>query len=329
MACVYFVLDLPEDDPSPTSALVKALPILSLIWFVCVQGVRYGEYPTSYVTYNRRILYGLVFSLMGDVLLIWQAETIYFVAGMLCFVGTQICYILAFGFAPFGTKELIPCCIGYVAAMSIIYPCLPTVHYLSFIVPVYGILLMIMGWRSLACFKLNGDIPWRKILCAVGAVLFVVSDSCIAINKFCYSIPLQHIVIMSTYYAAQLCISLSVINFFVHVESVPRAGLGWRDEQSVGGHMGMSLGGHLGVHTSGHINGLATGTNLVQVSSLPLCVNQSGRDDHGNLIPHNGSTPHCGGPCETTPIMKTRVRGDIGVLSDGKGIRSRSILTST
>lgn len=220
MACVYFVLDLPDEDPSPTSAFVKALPVLSLAWLVCLHGVRYGNAPSNYVTYNRRILYGLLFSIVGDILLVWQMNPLYFMLGMLSFTCTQICYILAFGFSPFGLKEFIPSLVGLVASMSIIYPCV-SAGPMAYLVPVYGTLVSVMGWRSLACFNLNGEIPWKKIFSAVGAFLFVISDSFIAVNKFCYPIPFERTLIMVTYYAAQLCISLSVINFHLSSETTP------------------------------------------------------------------------------------------------------------
>lgn len=212
MACVYFVLDLPEEDPSPTAAFVKALPVLSLAWLVCLHGVRHGNAPRNFVNYNRRILYGLLFSICGDVALIWQEQSIYFLLGMLSFACAHLCYIMAFGFRPFGVKEFIPSLVGLVAAMGIIYPCVKP-GLMAWLVPIYGILLAVMGWRSLACFTLSGEVPWKKILCAIGAFLFVISDTFVGINKFCYPIPFERTLIMVTYYAAQLCISLSVINF--------------------------------------------------------------------------------------------------------------------
>lgn len=212
MTCVFFVLDLPEEDPSPTAAFVKALPVLSLAWLVCLHGVKYGDFPSSDITYNRRILYGLLFSIVGDVLLIWQRHQIYFMLGMLSFACGHICYIMAFGYTPFGLKEFIPSLVGLIASMSIIYPCVQP-GVMSFLVPVYAMLLCIMGWRSLACFTISEDIPWKKILCAIGAFLFVISDIFVGVNKFCYPIPFERPLIMCTYYAAQLCISLSVINF--------------------------------------------------------------------------------------------------------------------
>ena len=206
MSCVYFILWLPEEQPCVTAAFVKCLPILSLIWFVCLQGVSSGVANS----YNRKILTGLIFSCIGDALLIWQENILFFFAGMGNFGIAQIAYTIAFGFTPFGLKELIFSLAGAMVLLSIILPYLSGLLY--YCISAYGLLLCLMGWRALARFNLKGEIPWRKIYAACGATLFVASDFAIAFNKFCLPIPGQRSVIMATYYAAQLCISLSVIN---------------------------------------------------------------------------------------------------------------------
>ena len=213
MSCVYFVLDLPTNDPSlaAAAAFVKALPVLSLAWLVCLQGIGIGEPPNHYITYNRWILCGLLFSSAGDILLTWQIEEIYFILGMIAFACTMVCYITAFGFSPFGLKEFIFCFICVLLVLATLIPCMSPGLFL-YLVPLYAVLLAIMCWRSLARFSLQRDIPWRKIFSAVGALLFVISDFVLGINKFCFSVPFHHHAIMCTYYAAQLCISLSVIN---------------------------------------------------------------------------------------------------------------------
>ena len=206
MSCVYFVLWLPEDQPSITTAFVKILPILSLVWFVCLQGVS-GEAQHSY---NRKILVGLLFSIVGDTVLVWQQDIVMFLGGMLCFGFALLAYICAFGFTPFGLKELVGCSFIFAIASTILAMTLPSplVH----LVLSYAFILLLLNWRSHARFNIKGEIPWRKIFAACGAGLFFVSDFCIAINKFVYEVPGERAIIMTTYYAAQLCLSLSVIN---------------------------------------------------------------------------------------------------------------------
>ncbi len=206
MCCVYFILWLPSHQPTVTAAFVKILPILSLIWFVCLQGVSWQPHHA----YNRKILVGLVCSIAGDILLVWQHELLVFLAGMLCFGFAQLAYISAFGFAPFGLKELVACLMVAVPLLVLLVGKMSGV--LLYPVFMYGAVLFLMKWRALARCSIKNEIQWRKIFAACGAFLFVLSDSCIGINKFVWPIPAERVVIMTTYYAAQLCLSLSVVN---------------------------------------------------------------------------------------------------------------------
>lgn len=203
-ACIYFVLDLPEEAPSVVAALVKCLPLFALMMLVWAQG-------TLNNTYSRRILLGLALSSVGDALLVWQdVDILFFFAGMGFFGLAQCAYMFAFGFSPFGFKELL-FTIGFCGLpQAMIFHYLPTV----LLVPVfiYTQLLCTVFWRALARFSLRGEIPWRKIYAAVGMLLFTISDFTLAVNKFCWPVPYQKVIIMMGYYAAQMCVALSVMN---------------------------------------------------------------------------------------------------------------------
>lgn len=49
------------------------------------------------------------------------------------------------------------------------------------------------------------------LLCAIGAVLFIISDSLIAVDKFFVPLTYRTSLIMITYYLAQLGITLSIL----------------------------------------------------------------------------------------------------------------------
>ena len=49
------------------------------------------------------------------------------------------------------------------------------------------------------------------LLCAIGAALFIVSDSLIAFDKFYVALTYRTPLIMITYYLAQLGITLSIL----------------------------------------------------------------------------------------------------------------------
>ncbi|MEO5583666.1 MAG: lysoplasmalogenase, partial [Saprospiraceae bacterium] len=73
-------------------------------------------------------------------------------------------------------------------------------------VTLYGMMLTIMAWNSWRCVQ---HFP-LGILAVIGAVLFVASDSLLAINKFKTPIPYAGILIMTTYIFAQYFIVMGV-----------------------------------------------------------------------------------------------------------------------
>lgn len=161
--------------------------------------------------YNQWIIAGLITCALGDAVLVWQeVDDILFLLGMFFFGFGHVFYISAFGLTPFGVKEFFFASAIAVPALKLLAPCLE--YPLSYIVPVYGCLLSMLWWRAVARFNLKGDIPWRKIYAALGASLFIISDTILAINKFCTPIPYEAPLIMFTYYGAQMLIAFSIIN---------------------------------------------------------------------------------------------------------------------
>jgi uncharacterized membrane protein YhhN len=73
---------------------------------------------------------------------------------------------------------------------------LPKLGNLQLAVVAYLIAIVTMG-----LFAFQSSLPMRWAV--LGAVLFIISDSFIAINKFIYPIPYESYWIMSSYYVAQ------------------------------------------------------------------------------------------------------------------------------
>ncbi|XP_036400130.1 lysoplasmalogenase-like protein TMEM86A [Megalops cyprinoides] len=203
--CVYFVLWLPTSSPSWFSALIKCLPIVCLWVFLLAHGIGFLVAHSS----ARKILAGLIFSALGDAFLIWQEQG-YFSHGLLMFAVTHILYSSAFGMKPLnppvGSAFAAVCGVSY----TLLYP------YLSgpftYLVGIYVTLIGFMGWRATAGVRLADDLwTWTQMSACVGAVLFMVSDLTIAVNKFCFPVPHSRAIIMATYYAAQMLIALSAV----------------------------------------------------------------------------------------------------------------------
>lgn len=123
---------------------------------------------------------------------------------------THILYSSAFGIKPWDLKVGLG--IGLVSSFCYTF----LYSYLSgpftYLVAVYIALIGFMGWRAMAGVQLCNDLwTWTKLSACIGSVLFMVSDLTIAVNKFCFPVPYSRVIIMATYYAAQMLIALSAV----------------------------------------------------------------------------------------------------------------------
>ena len=143
MTCIYFVLWL--DQGTFPAACIKCLPVLSLIWFVCLLGV-----SDPYVhQYNRKIAVALTLCSLGDFFLVWADQNeIFFLLGLGSFALAHVVYSFAFGWRPFGLKELVFCTSLGVVLIPWIVSCIDGV--LVYPAVLYGVLMIVMGWRALA-----------------------------------------------------------------------------------------------------------------------------------------------------------------------------------
>jgi uncharacterized membrane protein YhhN len=90
---------------------------------------------------------------------------------------------------------------------------LPNLGNLQFAVMAYLIAIATMG-----LFAFQSSLPMRWAV--LGAVLFIISDSFIAINKFINPIPYESYWIMSTYYGAQFML---VSGFLISIRQYAEA----------------------------------------------------------------------------------------------------------
>lgn len=200
---LYFLLIGRTERATPISSFIKCLPIISLWMFVYMTVI---ELKRSH-RYKLLILAGLVASCAGDLLLNYDL----FEAGMGAFGVAQIFYISAFGFRPLRPLVGLPLYGLAIAAVAIMFHNLPTI--IKICLPIYGALLVTMCWRSLARIDSYKNI--LRVVCGIGSVLFVISDSIIAIDKFYTPVTHAQTAIMVTYYVAQFGIALSIIEEFI------------------------------------------------------------------------------------------------------------------
>lgn len=160
-------------------------------------------------SYAFKVLLGLIFSCIGDAFLVWTPA--FLKHGMLFFALAHLLYVAAFGFRPLALSLL---CIVLGVIVSVWMCCLSGLTGIYHVVgPGYGLILGLMIWRAAAqVFKGGHPVPWTSISRALGATLFGVSDSILSIDLFfAHGSPLS-VLILPTYYAAQLCITVSVVD---------------------------------------------------------------------------------------------------------------------
>ncbi len=188
--------------------IVKALIIPILIWLY----LRFTKGETN--GFHRIIITALVFSWIGDVTLqLTQFNEMFFMVGLGSFLIAQLLYVIAF----FTTKG------QNVLFFRKVYLVVPPVLFgvlilwllsdglgdMKLPVTVYTIVILTM---VLAAINRKAKVnPQSFQLVLIGAVIFVISDSLIAINKFTQAFELARVAIMSAYITAQYLIALGCL----------------------------------------------------------------------------------------------------------------------
>lgn len=157
--------------------------------------------------YRWAVVAGLVFSTAGDVFLMLPRER--FVAGLVSFLAGHLCYMYAF-------------------SIGVAFPAAPLL-WLPFLAA--GALVVGMIWRGLgrtlraaviayvlviAAMAGQATGRWQAVgggsalAAALGAALFILSDSILALNRFRAPVPADRVLTLGSYWTAQLLIALSI-----------------------------------------------------------------------------------------------------------------------
>ncbi len=161
------------------------------------------------------IFAAIIFSLIGDIFLMYES---FFIQGLGAFLIAHVFYILAFrpeASRFFSKKELyLPAIAVLVYGAILIGIVLPNVgSALKIPIIVYSMTILIMLLTTLHRFRNVSAVSFKYIL--IGASLFVLSDSMIAISKFVTHFPMDDLLVMATYGVGQYLI---VIGFLKNVK---------------------------------------------------------------------------------------------------------------
>jgi uncharacterized membrane protein YhhN len=143
----------------------------------------------------------LVGALLGDIFLMWDGE-LFFILGLGSFLVMQVLYSIYF-FKERDKTDVLDIFGGVIiliVAGWLMYIILPKVEgVISIAVPIYCLCIAIMVTTSIG--RNRALVSYVPILC--GAVLFMISDAVLAIDKFAIPIENATFLTMGTYMVAQ------------------------------------------------------------------------------------------------------------------------------
>ena len=157
---------------------------------------------------------GLFFALLGDIFLMIQ-EMDLFIPGLASFLVMQVLYAYAFYLdnpqkmiSEFACARLAPFFLFAIILYLILTPYLSG-SVMKIAVAIYALSIATMAWMSF--LRKNKVSNQSFFLVFTGAILFMISDSIIAIDKFISPVPFNTIWVMGTYCLAQYLITIGFL----------------------------------------------------------------------------------------------------------------------
>jgi uncharacterized membrane protein YhhN len=185
---------LPGLIPSGLRWLFKIIPIALLLQLALTR--THGRVRTL-------LALGLVLSGIGDVLL---AMSGLFVQGLVAFLLAQVTYTVLFLTQFRWQTTRLPW-----AALIVIYGAVCTLVIVpaagDMMVPVTAYMIAISVMAIAAGFRNDQHFLWV----AIGALIFMISDTLIAVNRFVSPFEYSGIAVMTSYYMAQLLICVGIV----------------------------------------------------------------------------------------------------------------------
>lgn len=190
-SCAIYYVFFFDSIADSVKMLVKITPMLLLIALALYA-------PTS--RYKWVLVTGLVFCMTGDYTLQW------FIIGLTSFLIGHLFYIGAF-------RSISTAHAPKLAARLLLLYGLAMMLWFSWTLLARGdIILTLAVCAYIAVIVTMGQQAFRakEPFIITGALLFIVSDSILAVNRFITVLPFAHELIMLTYYSAQFFLMLSI-----------------------------------------------------------------------------------------------------------------------
>lgn len=190
--------------PREMAFLAKPLTTVLIILYAWPRG---ADQPRM----QRLLRAGLVFSLGGDIALLWPEQG--FLPGLVSFLIAHLCYILGFASQGRFARPWWPFAMFAVIAGAVLLRLWPGVAAeLRAPVLVYVACLASMAAQAWSWWRCSLGRPSEVLArnAAWGGTLFLLSDSLIAVNKFAGTVPLASLWILASYWLAQWLLASSL-----------------------------------------------------------------------------------------------------------------------
>ncbi|PWI30245.1 lysoplasmalogenase [Flavobacteriaceae bacterium LYZ1037] len=185
--------------------IAKPAILISLIIFFWTQS------SNLEIKLKTMILLALVFSLLGDILLMFVSQSAnYFIGGLVAFLTAHIFYVLVFLKHRNTSKNSIVF-IGFLLAYGVLIFYILRDSLGNMLIPVILYMLVIFAMATAAFLRKGQVVKTSFTLVFIGAILFMISDSILALNKFYQPLPFTNFSIMFTYSFAQLFIVFGLL----------------------------------------------------------------------------------------------------------------------
>jgi len=187
------------------------IPILRLLFKPLILLSLIVLYSLSVSNSNKVYILALLFSFLGDVFLLFLGE-LNFILGLVSFLIAHSIFIKII--IKRIEKSSIKIIIGssflfFVIFCMLIYLLINSLGELLIPVIIYGLTISVFG--TVAFIDYLNSKSQKSLWMLAGAIVFVLSDSVLAINKFYTQKLLFEVIVMSTYILAQFLIYRSMI----------------------------------------------------------------------------------------------------------------------
>jgi uncharacterized membrane protein YhhN len=209
---------LPDGAYAAALALCAALAIASAPWALAMPWLAFVFKPLAtfvIIAFARQrragradvrrwVLAGLVFSLAGDIALLWPKDG--FLPGLVSFLFAHLAYLIGFTrHRRLAIARLPFAFYAFVAGgiLALLWPGVPGTLRLP--VAIYVLCLASMAAQAAVLWRTGVE---RAGVLALGGALFVASDALLATNRFAAALPAASLWNLASYWLAQWCIAL-------------------------------------------------------------------------------------------------------------------------